>query len=169
MLGIRLVILDADESLWRGRVGLVDMPFKKLDENTISSAYGQKITLFPKTRELLARLRDSKIAVAMASWNEKSKTEEALRLFEILEFFPEPVRKIWWERGRMKHLMIQEIIGEVRKSVPSLEYSEVLFYDDDQRYFEKICSSVSPDIHCIQAGVDLKIPYEILGYIESVG
>ena len=166
---IRLVILDADESLWRGRVGWMELPYKILDENTVSDSYGQKVSIHPKTRGLLTNLRDSRIAIGMASWNRKEKAEEALRLLGLLEFFPEPLRKIWHEKGRMKHIMIQEIIDEVQREDPSLRYSQVLFYDDDRSYFENVHKLVSPDIHCVQAGVDLKIPYEILGFIERTG
>jgi magnesium-dependent phosphatase-1 len=162
---IRLVVLDADESLWKGRVGRMELPFERLDENTVSDSCGQTVALHPKTRGLLVELRKSGIAIGMASWNYQNKAEEALNLLGILEFFPDPLRKIWHERGTMKHLMIQEIVEEVRKKNPSLKYSEVLFYDDDRSYFNRVHRLVSPDIHCVQAGVDLGLPYEILGYV----
>ena len=163
---IRLVILDADESLWRGRAGRMELPFKRLDDNTVSDLTGQKIRVHPRTRELLLRLRESNIAVGMASWNRREKVEQILRLLGMLEFFPDPLRKIWYERGRMKHLMIQEMVEEASRETPSLEYSQVLFYDDDPSYFENIRRLVSPEIHCIQAGIDMKTPYEILQYIK---
>jgi len=163
---IRLVILDLDETLWRGKVYFMELPFKRLNESIISDLHGQRIRIYPKTRELLVSLRDLQIPRGIASWNFRDKAEEAMKLFGILEFFPEPLRKIWLERGRMKHLMIQEIIKEIRKVKPSLKYSEILYYDDDRSYFERVWDMVSPEIRCLQAGVDLKTPYEILGYIQ---
>lgn len=165
---IRVVVLDADETLWSGKAYLMELPFKLLNENTVSDLNGQAVKIHPKTRELLISLRDSEIATGIASWNFRDKAEEALRLFSILEFFPEPLRKIWLEGGRMKHLMIQEIVEQVRKKDPSLKYSQVLFYDDDRSYFEDVHEIVSPDIHCVQAGIDLKTPYQILEYIEGI-
>jgi len=166
-MSIRLVIFDADQSLWSGRVGFMDLPFERIDRDTISSAYGNTITLFPKTRRLLRSLKDAGVTIGMASWNEDYKVEEALRLLELLEFFPRSLRKVWWERGKMKHLMIAEIIEEVKRDRLDLKYSEILFYDDDPRYFPQVHETLSPEIHCLQAGVDLKIPHEILDYIEK--
>ena len=40
--------------------------------------------------------------------------------------------------------------------------------DDDRSYFEDVHEIVSPDIHCVQAGIDLKTPYQILEYIEGI-
>jgi len=165
---IRLVILDADESLWKGRVGSMELPFERPNENTVCDPYGQTVILHSKTRALLESLRESGIAIGMASWNHRDKAEEAMRLLGILEFFPDPLRKIWNENGMMKHLMIQEIIEEIKKKTPSLKYSEVLFYDDDRSYFERVHTLVSPDIHCLQAGIDLAFPYEILNHIAKI-
>ena len=163
---IRLVILDLDETMWKGRVYYMEPPFERPDSNTISDSNGCTIRIHPKTRELLARLRKLEIITGIASYNSRDKAEEAMRLFGILEFFPEPLRKIWLEKGRMKHLMIQEIIEEVKKADPTLKYSQVLYCDDEKGYFERVRETVSPKIHCLQAGVDLKMPYEILSYLE---
>ena len=120
----------------------------------------------PKTGGLLFRLQESKIKTGMASFNFREKAEEPMRLFGILEFYQEPLRKIWLERGRMKHLMIQEIIEGVKKEDLTPKYSQVLYYDDEKGYFERGRETVSPEIHCLQAGVDMMTPYDILSYIE---
>lgn len=91
---IRVVVLDADETLWSGKAYLMELPFKLLNENTVSDLNGQAVKIHPKTRELLISLRDSEIATGIASWNFRDKAEEAFRLFSILEFFPEPLRKM---------------------------------------------------------------------------
>lgn len=163
---IKLVVLDLDETMWKGRVYYMEPPFEKLDADTISNMYGRTVRIYPKTRELLVKLQELGIATGIASFNFRDRAEEVMRLFGILEFFPEPLRKIWLEKGRMKYLMIQEIIEEVKKKDPTLDYSQVLYYDDEKSYFEKVLETVSPKIHCLQAGVDLKMPYEILSYLE---
>jgi len=159
---IKLVIFDADKTLWsHHNVSALTFPFKLLDKDTISDAKKQTFHLFEGIRELLSELQQRNILIALASWNKPEPVEKALQLFAIAKFFS----IIEAEFHPNKHLLIKEILSDLSKEGVELRTEEILYVDDRKLHLTKTLREVG-QLHFLQMWVDTKNPDDVLKYIN---
>lgn len=163
-MGIRLVILDADMTLWNHPdISSLTLPFKKLDKNSLIDAKGDILKLFDGIRDLLKELKKKELITSLATWNNPEHVREAIHMFEIDEFFD----FIAIENTSDKHLLISRILEKLHNSAVQLEPHEILYIDDRTRHLKDIYSKIGKVIF-LQMWEDVKNPYEILLYIDNL-
>jgi magnesium-dependent phosphatase-1 len=164
-LVIRLVVLDADMTLWdHFDISSLTLPFKRVDENSLVDAKRKSFNLFNGIRELLQGLKKMRIIVALATWNEPEHVSEAIRLLEIEHFFT----FVEAEFRPEKHLLIKKILSKLSKEGIQVKPSEILYVDDRDIHLRDIYDTVGK-VAFLQMWKDVKDPYEILTYLQRKG
>ena len=159
---IRLVVFDADRTLWdHSDISSLTLPFKKVDKNSLIDANEVSLNLFNGIRELLKELRKRGIIIALATWNKPEQIFEAIHLLEIEEFF----KIIKAEFYPNKHLLIKKILSKLLKEGIQIKPSEVLYIDDQKRHLKDIHDTIGK-VAFIQMWKDVKAPSEILAYLQ---
>lgn len=161
---IRLVVFDADKTLWSHRnVSSLVLPLKPINQNVISDAEGETFHLFNGIRKLLIELKKKKVIITLASWNKPEPVKEALRLFEIDKFF----KYVKAEFHPKKYLLIRDILSELSKEDIKVNLDEILYIDDRTLHLEQITRRIGRP-HFLQMWVDVKTPNDILKYVGKV-
>lgn len=161
---IRLVVFDADKTLWsHPNVSNLTLPFKLVDADTVSDASGETFHLFHGIREVLTTLQKRNIIITVASWNKPEPVQQALKLFNIDKFF----RVVKAEFHPNKNLMIESTLSKLADGGVRLKPEEILYVDDRDLHIDKVREKVGA-IHFIQMWVDAKNPEEILRYVEEM-
>lgn len=152
---IKLVIFDADETLWhveKGYASTLVLPLRKVDDDSVIDAVGVKVWLFHGVRELLEELRRRGVIVSLASANdeEPNKVKLLLELFEVMRYFSFP--QVNWQK---KSHNIRKIVELVREKLRvNLDFEEVIFIDDSE--FNVIdARKECPGIKAFQIGRDI--------------
>ncbi len=162
-MGIRLVILDADMTLWNHPdISSLTLPFKKVDKNSLIDAKGETFKLFDRIRDLLKGLKKRDLITSLVTWNKPEHVNEAIRLLEIDRFF----EFVEVENTPKKHLLIARILARLSERGVQLEPHEILYVDDRTRHLKDIYDKVGRVIF-LQMWKDVKEPYEILTYIDN--
>jgi len=160
-LSIKLVIFDADKTLWdHPDVSTTNPPFQRTDENTLVDTIGSEIRLYEGVREMLQRLKEQGVIVSLASWNTPESCLEALQKLDLLRYFKHPKVQPHPE----KHKMIKELLEDLRKDGVKIEPSEILYVDDKSRHLGDVRKQIG-EIRFLQMWVDLKDHTEILKYV----
>jgi len=163
-LGIRLVVFDADMTLWNHPdISSMALPLKKVDKNSLIDAKGDALTLFDGIRDLLKGLKKRGLIISLVTWNKPEHVDEAIRLLEIDKFF----KFVEVEFTPNKHLLITKILTSLSEEGVRLEPHEILYVDDSTRHLKDICDRVGGVIF-LQMWEDVKEPSEILTYIDCV-
>ena len=161
---IRLIVFDADKTLWtHPDISSLVLPFKLVSRDSLTDANGETFQLFDGVRELLEGLENRKVISTMASWNKPEPVKEALRLFGIDQFF----KIVKAEFHPEKYLMIESIISELARTGIEFNAHEILYVDDRTLHLEQIRKKIGP-IHFIQMWVDVKTHNEIMEYVEKM-
>jgi len=162
-LTIKLVIFDADKTLWdHPDVSSTNPPFQRINENTLVDAIGSEIHLYKRVREMLQRLKEQSIIVSLASWNAPQSCLEALQKLSLLKYFRHPKVQPHPE----KYKMIKELLEDLREEGIKIEPSEILYVDDKSRHIGDVRKQVG-EIRFLQMWVDVKDHSEILEYVRS--
>jgi len=162
-LSIKLIIFDADKTLWdHPDVSSANPPFQRINENTLVDTIGSEIHLYKGVREMLQRLNEQGIIVSLASWNAPESCLEALQKLAVLKYFRHPKVQPHPEKYRM----IKELLEDLREEGIKIELSEILYVDDKSRHLGDIRRQVG-EIRFLQMWVDVKDHSEILEYIRS--
>jgi magnesium-dependent phosphatase-1 len=161
-LGIRLVILDADLTLWNhADISSLTLPFRKVDRNCLIDAKGEALRLFYGVRDLLKGLKERGLIVSLVTWNKPEHVHEAIRLLEIDRFF----KLVEVENTPNKHLSIARILAKLSRKGVQLEPDEILYVDDSTRHLKDISDKVGRVIF-LQMWKDVKEPSKVLAYID---
>lgn len=163
-MGIRLVILDADMTLWNHPdISSLTLPFKKLDKNSLIDAKGEILKLFDGIRDLLEELKKKNLITSLATWNNPKHIHEAIQLLEIDKLFD----FIAVENTPDKHLLMSRILDGLSKRGVQLEPYEILYIDDQPRHLKDVYNKIGRVIF-LQMWEDVKEPPEILTYIDNL-
>ncbi|MGQ9722996.1 MAG: magnesium-dependent phosphatase-1 [Candidatus Jordarchaeum sp.] len=161
---IKLVIFDADETLWtidRGFASLLTPPLKRTGLDTLVDAEGKKLRLFGGVRNLLNKLREKGILLSIASSNQydPNMVEECLKILEI-DFFTYPQINYRDKGQNVKNLLnlINENLGE------NINFENVIFVDDSRAHIFNV-KTLCPGITVLHIGSDISEVTEILKYI----
>lgn len=164
---VKLVVFDADETLWsveRGFASTLVLPLRKVDDDVVVDAAGVRVRLFPGVRGLLEELKRRGVLVSLASANdeEPNKVEMLLELFGIREYFLFP--QVCWER---KSRSVRKIVELVRGMGVDLEFSEVLFVDDSEYNILDVKGGC-PGVKTLQVGRDIAGVAQLLRELDSL-
>ncbi|MFQ5891801.1 MAG: magnesium-dependent phosphatase-1 [Candidatus Methanofastidiosia archaeon] len=137
-----LIILDGDGTLWDGDLlaGYLQVPLKVVDEDTVEDFNGRRVTLRKETREVLKRLKEKEIYVALASQNTEIPVISVLRRLKISKYFN------FLELGfNEKDVMVLNILEKFRKK--GRDTGKVFFLDDFEYNIKMVKSN--PDLEIV--------------------
>jgi len=161
-MAIQLVIFDCDRTLWEHHdVAETRPPFRRVDQDTVEDARGDRVRLFPGAREVLEALRGRGIMISIASWN---LPEIVFQIFEALgltDYFTHPKVEFHPRKDRM----IASLLRELAADGTVLRPEEVLFVDDRLVMLETVRQALGP-IRTLQAGVDISDLREVLTHLD---
>lgn len=161
-MAIRLVIFDCDRTLWEHRdVAETKPPYRRVDEDTIEDARGDRVRLFPGARDVLDALRERGLLISIASWNLPQIVSRILDALGLTAYFTRP--KVEFHRN--KDRMIASLLRELAQDGIVLRPEEVLFVDDRLAMLETVRAAVGP-IRTLQAGVDITDLREVLEHLN---
>nr|MDO8063845.1 magnesium-dependent phosphatase-1 [Candidatus Freyrarchaeum guaymaensis] len=163
---IKLVIFDADETLWsvsEGYASTLVLPLRRVGDDLVVDAYGVRVRLFSGVRELLEELRRRGVIVSLVSANdeEPNKVRLLLEAFGIDRYFAFP--QVNWRR---KSENVRRVVELVRSRLGfEVSFDEVLFLDDSPFNIEDVRSRC-PGVKTIQVGLDVRDVGEVLEKID---
>ncbi|MCW3787760.1 magnesium-dependent phosphatase-1 [Plebeiibacterium sediminum] len=129
----KLVVFDLDFTLWDAGGTWCDCtnpPYKKVN-NHVVDASGSKIKLYPDVLDILNKLKDQKIEMALASrTSAPSWARQLLNLLEIEHFFE--LQEIYPGSKILHFSRLQKARG--------FKYSDMIFFDDEMRNISEVGS-----------------------------
>jgi len=162
-LSIKLVIFDADKTLWdHPDVTSTKPPFQRIDEDTLIDTIGSEIHLYKGVREMLQRLKEQGIIISLASWNTPEPCLEALQKLDLLRYLRHPKVQLHLE----KYKMIRELLEDLREEGIEIEPDEILYVDDKSRHLGDVKKQIG-EVRFLQMWVDVKDHPQILEYVRS--
>ncbi len=161
-MSVRLVILDLDLTLWdhRNVTGLA-RPFQKNGDDAVVDQTGVRVSLFPGVRTLLEGLRERKVIVAVASWNEPDAVQEIFDLLDLNHYFDH--KKV--EPHPNKERLVAALFRDLEAAGRGVQPSEVLYVDDRRIHVDAIHATVG-HIRFLQFGVDIQRPDDVLAHLD---
>jgi len=162
---IKLVIFDADDTLWAAYgiwASLLVPPLKKINEDEIRDFEGKTIKLFEGVRQLLKTLKDRGILISLVSLNdqEPNRVAECLELFELSHYFVYP-QVNWNDKGQN----IKKILELLQKNDgKTIQFNEVLFIDDHFSNINK-AKAACPGINTLHIGSNISKVTELLKFL----
>ncbi|MFB0562772.1 MAG: magnesium-dependent phosphatase-1 [Candidatus Lokiarchaeia archaeon] len=161
---IKLIIFDADETLWtmdRGFASLLTPPLKRTGIDSLVDAESKELRLFNGVRDLLNILKEKEILLSIASSNhyDPNMVEECLKTLE-LDFFTYPQINYRDKGENVRNLLIllKEKLGE------DINFEETIFVDDSKAHIFNV-KNLCPGINVLHIGSDISNVTEILKYI----
>ena len=161
---IKLVILDLDGTIWDHLdISSLNPPFKVLNDNLIADSKGVKVRLCDGVRELLETIKNSNLLLSIASWNIRDVAIEALKAFNILEYFIKP--KI--EPHPRKDIMILKLLAELKSEGLKIKPEEILYVDDRDIHLKGILRNVGK-VRFVHMWKDVQNHYELINMILNL-
>lgn len=161
-MAIRLVIFDCDRTLWEHHdVAETKPPYRRVDEDTVEDARGDRVRLFPGAREVLDALLQRGLLISIASWNLPQIVSRIFDALGLTAYFTRPKVEFHPHKDRM----IASLLRELAEDGIVLRPEEVLFVDDRLVMLETVRAAVGP-IRTLQAGVDIADLKEVLGHLH---
>jgi magnesium-dependent phosphatase-1 len=160
---IGLVIFDCDNTLWdHDDVSTLQLPFRKVDDDTVADARGEEVHLAPGARKALEALRRRGILLSIASWNHPEPVFAIFELLGLTGFFMHPKVEFHPNKDRMVAALLEELAAE---GIP-LSPEEVLFIDDRPEQLRRVREGVGP-VRILRAGVEITDLREVLTKLDS--
>jgi magnesium-dependent phosphatase-1 len=159
---VKLVILDLDRTLWdHHNVTELRAPFTRIDAQTATDATGVHVRLQPGARALLDTLRERRILISIASWNEPAPTFAILEALGLRDYFVHP--KV--EFHPYKERMVSDLVRELSDKGVRLRPEEILYVDDRALHLRRVRLTVGP-VQTLRAGVDIRDLRDVIGYLD---
>lgn len=164
-MGVRLVILDLDLTLWdhRNVTGLA-RPFRRAGGDAVTDQAGVRVSLYPGVRALLDGLRERNLIIAAASWNDLDVIQEIFDLLGIGHYFDHKMVEPHPNKERLVAALFRDLEAAGQTFAPY----EVLYVDDRRIHVDAIHAAVGP-IRFLQFGVDIQRPDDVLAYLDGAG
>ncbi|OLC29572.1 MAG: magnesium-dependent phosphatase-1 [Armatimonadetes bacterium 13_1_40CM_64_14] len=161
-MAVRLVILDLDRTLWdHHNATELRAPFTRIDEQTVADATGVHVTLQPGARALLDTLRERRILISIASWNQPAPASAILETLGLRDYFVHP--KV--EFHPYKERTVSDLVRELSEEGVRLRPEEILYVDDRALHLRRVRRAVGP-VQVLQAGVDIRDLRDVIGYLD---
>jgi len=160
---IKLVIFDADKTLWdHHNISEFEGEVRKIEKDIIVDAKGNKLKLAEGVRETLEFLKKMKVIIGMATWNYEDKLIKILELLEIKAYFDIIISKPF----PYKFIMIKEIIRILTEKGINVKPEEIIFIDDRRQHFGYVWF-YDGNIKCIEMWKDVKSFSELLELLKN--
>jgi magnesium-dependent phosphatase-1 len=160
---IGLVIFDCDNTLWdHDDVSTLQLPFRKVDDDTVADARGEEVHLAPGARKALEALRRRGILLSIASWNHPEPVFAIFELLGLTDYFVHPKVEFHPNKDRMVAALLEELAAEGVVLSPD----EVLFIDDRPEQLRRVREGVGP-VRILRAGVEITDLREVLTKLDS--
>jgi magnesium-dependent phosphatase-1 len=162
---IKLVIFDADETLWMsygGWASLLVPPLERVNDNEIKDSEGKRLTLFDGVRQLLRTIKDRGILISLVSLNDRepNKVAECLELLELSNYFVYP-QVNWDDKGQN----IKIVLDLLRKNDGKIiRCEEALFVDDHLSNINK-AKEACPGIKTLHLGSEISKVTEVINFL----
>lgn len=162
---IKVVVLDADKTLWdHPNISNLKPPLKLVNENSLEDSSGSKVTLFSGVRETLQELKDMGFYLVLATWNIPEKTEIVLSTLKLKNYFDLIVSREY----PFKFIYISHIISLLRQSKKvEIKPEEILFVDDRRVHFGNTWLYVG-NVNCLEMWGDINNHKQIIEKIKSI-
>ncbi|MEZ0346360.1 MAG: magnesium-dependent phosphatase-1 [Infirmifilum sp.] len=155
---MRLLILDLDNTLWSHHdISRTEPPYRRISQDTIVDSMGETIKLNPCAAQVLSEAKNKGILLAVASWNNPEKAEEAIVALGLQGFFEEIVV----EPHPYKEKMIRRILRKV-----GVKPSEAVFVDDNSEICRRVRGAY-PELKVFNLGIDIQSLCELLHLIKQ--
>jgi len=114
----KVVIFDLDGTIWDHEdISTLSSPFRVISEEIIEDSKGTQVKIYPYVRDTLRELKSLGLILAIASWNKENIALEALKAFNLIDFFD----YYCIEYHPMKEKMIKKILEKINiKKVKTL-------------------------------------------------
>ncbi|ABP96070.1 MULTISPECIES: magnesium-dependent phosphatase-1 [Metallosphaera] len=160
---IKLVIFDADKTLWdHYNISEFEEPFHLPERDILRDSEGRTLKLFPNVRKTLEELKRKDVKIAMATWNFPHKTEKVLKALELDSYFDVVVSRDF----PFKFIMIAEILRKFAESGIRFRPEEILFVDDRRAHFGNVWLYLGR-IQCLEMWKDINDHLEIISKLEN--
>jgi len=158
---VRLVIFDCDQTLWdHHNVSELQLPFVRVDADTVVDAGGVHVRLRPGARAVLSALRARGVLISIASWNQPGPVFAILEQLGLMEFFVRP--KV--EPHPYKERTITALLHELAADGIVLRPEEVLLVDDRPLHLRRVRAAIGP-LLTLQPGEDFDDLREVFDYV----
>lgn len=154
-----LIALDLDGTVWDHLdISSLYPPFLKKSAQEIVDSRGVPVRLREGVREFLATARERGHILSTLSWNDYNVAYQALKAFEIDQYFHYLVIEPHSRKDKMLYNLLRRIKAE--RGV-ELRPQDVLYVDDRDIHIGEIWSNIGP-VRFIQFGRDVKNFWELL-------
>jgi len=162
MMKIKVVIFDADKTLWdHYNISEFEEPIKIINRDEIEDIKGRKLKVFPEVRSTLEELKRNNLILGMATWNYPEKTERMLGILNLRRYFDVIVSRDF----PFKFIMISEIINELKNRGISVKPENIMFIDDRRVHFGNVWLYLGK-VKCVEMWKDISCHSQILKLLE---
>lgn len=161
-MAVKLVIFDCDRTLWdHPDVSELRPPFRKVAEDAVEDAHGERVQLFAGTRTALEALRAREILISVASWNQPEPVFAIFDLLTLDQYFTQP--KV--EFHPHKDHMVRDLLAELAAEGITLHPEEILFVDDNPAHLDAVRAAIGP-LRTLQMGAEIDDPLDVLTHLD---
>ncbi|MGQ9781273.1 MAG: magnesium-dependent phosphatase-1 [Nitrososphaeria archaeon] len=161
---IKLVVLDADKTIWSHHdASALVAPFRLMSRDVVQDRHGSTVRLNDGIRRFLNYVKEKGVFLSLASWNEPKNIFDLLSLFDIDRFFVFPIV----EPHPNKHMMFQKIIAGLSLKGVKVLPEEILYIDDKDVHLKKIRALVG-SVNFLRYGVDVRDWYDAVDRFERM-
>ncbi len=144
----KLVVFDLDFTLWNCGglwVDCTDYPFHSDENGALSDSGGRLLRLYDEVPQILDRLEQDGISMALAS--RTSQPSWAIELLDLMEIRSRFSYQEIFPGSKVTHF-------ENLAAKTGLTYAEMLFFDDEHRNVREIGAM---GVHCIEVKSGVKL------------
>lgn len=156
---IKALFIDLDGTVWDHHdISSLEPPYRLIDRDLAEDQHGVRVRLMPEIRTLLAEAKKLGIVIAALSWNVPERAIEALKSFNIIDYFD----KLYIEPHPHKGVVMARGLEEL-----GIAPSQALYVDDRDIHIDEIRRLVG-DVLFVQFGKDVRDHLELLRIVKRV-
>lgn len=162
---IWLLLLDLDGTLWDHKdISSLELPFIKLNEDTISDLHGTLVRLNYDIVKLLKWARGKGAITSTLSWNIPEKAIAALKAFDVIKYFD----YLAIENTDRKDLILRKLLKKIKRERGiTFKHNRIIYIDDLDIYVRDIYENIGK-IHFLQVNVDFSTFNEAINIISKL-
>lgn len=147
-----LLFMDLDGTIWDNLdVSSLRMPFRKLNQESISDASGTVVTLVHGVRDFLKWARDSGAIISTCTWNDPAHAMSALEAFSLKPYFD----YFQITTDSRKDKIMKELLELLHKKKIHIDHRNIFYLDDRDIHIEEIRHLI-PEINFLYMGVHVR-------------
>ena len=157
----KVIFLDLDGTVWDTLdVSSYRPPFRPVNDDVIVDSLGREVRLHEGVREFLSTVRKAGILVYALSWNVHEIAYDALRAFNLTNYFD----GLYIEPHPEKDVMMSKALRHLRSLGIDVKPCEIVYVDDRDIHIDQIRRAIG-DVYFIRMWVDVKSFKELTNLI----